>query len=140
MSEKLAARTSETPAFKVRSQRNRTILVADCRRASGEAHRIRVRDISTSGLRGSCPEVADFMPGETVEIVFPHLAPVRASIARVGKGELGISFLHPVDLEQVARARADAARIAPNPRAEWVADWIGRASREREAEGSGAGT
>lgn len=127
------------PVRAARSQRSRTLLVADCRRASGEVYPIRVRDLSASGLLGSCTKVADFEPGERLQVTFPHLAPIDARVVRFAKGELGITFRHPVDLEQIARARAAAAKTAPSPRAQWVADWISRAGQERDAEGSEKG-
>lgn len=132
MSDKTEGKAGAAPAKAVRSHRSRTLLIAECRRATGEVHPIRVRDLSATGLRGLCSKVTDFAPGEPVRIAFPNLAPIRARVARYAKGELGISFHQPIDLELVARARADPARIPPNLSAAWVTEWISRASQERD--------
>ena len=114
-----------------RSPRTKTLLVAECRREDGSVHKIRVRDLSATGLKGDCSEVIDFEVGEPVKVRFTNLAPIAASVARYDFGELGITFKHPVKPEHIAMARSRTILPGQSPRSEVVSDWIERAERER---------
>lgn len=115
-----------------RSQRAKTFLVADFRRANGSGHQIRVRDLSATGLRGQCTDVSGIAVGESVWIRFPNLSPITATIVRVDGSEVGATFAHAVDIEQISAARATPPLPDQSPRSEVVSEWIDRNKRQQQ--------
>lgn len=117
-----------------RSPRASMLLVASCHREDGTVVRIKVRNISATGLKGECSDVADFGVDEQVRIAFRQLTPIAASIVRFEGNEIGIRFRNPVDVEKITKVLANAPLPNQSPRSEVVSNWIDRTTRNQQWE------
>ncbi len=116
-----------------RAQRNSTLLVANCTRDDGSTFAIRVRNISSTGLKGECPELLDLATDETIKLVFRNLTPFAARIVRYEASEIGIKFDRSVDIDRLVKQQAAKAPIEQSPRSEAMREWIDLNDRLRRA-------
>lgn len=92
------------PALSARSPRHSVMLSATVERFGGAAAtRHRVRDLSTGGVR--IDQAAGLSVGATVLVTVGALEAVGATVAWVREGSAGLTFAHPVRIED-ARAKA----------------------------------
>ena len=119
-----------TPAE--RARRNATLLIASCERNDGSSVKIRISNISETGLKGECHGLVDLEVDELVKVRFRNLASLSAQIVRYENSEIGIRFLRPIDVNRLIKLRATAVEIEHSPRAEAVRDWIGQNERVRQ--------
>lgn len=89
-----------------RAPRMTTLLVIKGQRRSGAQFGLKVRNLSETGFKGDCPDVADFAVNEEVQIHFRNLAPIPAEVMWYEGREVGFRFREPVDLEEISRARS----------------------------------
>ena len=118
-----------------RARRTTTLLVIKCERKDGTSATLKVRNLSATGLKGDCPDIADFGLNEDVKLLFRNVAPVAAQVIWYEGSEVGFKFHNPVDLDRISRARAMAAEPPQSPRSDAVGNWISAQTKRKEREG-----
>ncbi|MCZ8173401.1 MAG: PilZ domain-containing protein [Novosphingobium sp.] len=117
-----------------RARRATTLFVVSCQRANGVSASLKVRNLSATGLKAECPEVADFALNEEVMIAFRNLTPVAAQVIRFEGAEVGFKFRNPVDPDRINRARTMQQEPAKSPRSDAVGNWITNHTKRQEWE------
>jgi hypothetical protein len=115
-----------------RAKRNSTLIIAECLREDGTTVRLRVRNLSASGLKAECIAVADLAEDEPVRIRFRGLIPIGAKVVRVNGNELGFRFRNRVDVDRITRTIASPVPPEQSPRSEAVSNWIDHNDRQRQ--------
>jgi hypothetical protein len=101
-----------------RQRRAAMLLTVICQKASGSGRevRIRVRNLSATGLGGLCTGHASFEQGEAVSIAFRNMSPLAARVVWFAGADIGIAFDRPADLERIAAARGwTGPAFSPDP-------------------------
>jgi hypothetical protein len=121
-------------AARNRAPRTSTLMVAQCLREDGTQAALKVRNLSATGFKADCPDIADFAVDEQVRIGFKNLSPVWASVVWFDGSEVAFKFRNPVDLERINRARTMGQNSALSPRSDAVSNWIDRNNQRQEWE------
>jgi hypothetical protein len=102
---------AEAGGAPARARRHARMLLVDIVDSRGALHRLRIRNLSKTGL-GGVLEV-DLDHGENVSVHLPNSAPVTGTIVwRSGKAH-GIHFQTVVDVDVVLAPKLPAEKFAP---------------------------
>lgn len=121
-------------AARDRARRTSTLMVAQCLREDGTQATLKVRNLSATGFKADCRDIADFAVDEQVRIAFKNLSPVWASVVWYDSSEVAFKFRNPVDLDRINRARTMGQNSALSPRSDAVSSWIDRNNQRQEWE------
>ena len=117
-----------------RAKRSSMLMLVRCRRKDGTESVIKVRNASSTGLRGDCADIVDFDADEPVKLVFRNTAPVNASVVWSEGSEVGFAFGKSIEIERVMLAHSRQLPPGASPRSEKVRSWIDSGTNHRAVE------
>lgn len=117
-----------------RAKRSSILMLVRCRRGDGTESVIKVRNVSSTGLRGDCADIVDFDSDEPVKLIFRNTAPVSASVVWSESGEVGFTFGKVIEIDRVVQAHSRQLPPGDSPRSEKVRSWIDSGMNQRAVE------
>jgi hypothetical protein len=90
----------------LREQRAAMLLMVRCSVLGGAFFNIRVRNLSSQGLGGTCLQSVSLREQQPVIIAFRNVSPIEAQVMWFQGGEVGVRFDAPVDIDRISEARS----------------------------------
>lgn len=90
------------------TQRIALILVADIKDQFGHRYRMRVRNLSLTGVGGVMQDHFRLAPDQKVVVAFGEYTEIEATIVRVSEMNVGLRFDEVVDLDRIRSSRVSA--------------------------------
>lgn len=91
-----------------RKPRRALLLIADCETADGQSARIRVRNLSTSGMGARVDGNFNMLEGEPIKVLFRGHRPVAGVISWVRSKSFGVTFDRLVEPDEIREAAVRA--------------------------------
>jgi hypothetical protein len=111
----IAWKPESAEASAERKPRRALLLIAECETADGQSARIRVRNLSASGMGARVDDNFNMIDGEPIKILFRGHRAVSGLISWVRGKSFGVTFDRLVEPDDIRQAAASpSSRIGPD--------------------------